>query len=108
MIWGLFSFIAYIFFNPVTNWLFWLVGSLALLTYFIPFLINAFMPVQDLKKRYNAQWALVTGGSSGIGKALCIRLLSQGLNVVIAALDDDLLKKTTAELKKAYPNLEVM
>jgi short-subunit dehydrogenase len=57
---------------------------------------------QNLKKKYDAKWALVTGGSSGLGKALSEKLAQQGLNVVIAALGDDLLKNTTAELKTKY------
>lgn len=84
----------------------WPVGFLALVTYFIPFLLTALLPVQDLKRKYGASWALVTGGSSGIGKALSLRLAQQGVNVVIAALDDDLLKNTTAELKASFPHLQ--
>ena len=63
-------------------------------------------PVPDLKKRYNAKWALVTGGGSGIGKSLCFKLASQGLNVVIVSLDDDFLKQTLKEIKEKYPDLE--
>jgi len=61
-------------------------------------------PVPDLKKKYNATWALVTGGGSGIGKALCFKLASQGLNVVVVSLDDDHLKQTLKELKQTYPD----
>lgn len=43
---------------------------------------------QDLKKKYKAQWALVTGASSGIGKALAWECARQGLNVVMVALPD--------------------
>lgn len=66
----------------------------------------AFRPVPNLKKKYDATWALVTGGGTGIGKSLCFKLASQGLNVVIVSLDDDFLKGTTNELKDAYPHLE--
>jgi len=65
-----------------------------------------FRSVPDLKKRYDATWALVTGGGTGIGKALSFKLASQGLNVVVVSLDDDFLKKTIEELKEAYPGLE--
>mmetsp|Transcript_7107 Transcript_7107/g.11197 ORF Transcript_7107/g.11197 Transcript_7107/m.11197 type:complete len:137 (+) Transcript_7107:187-597(+) len=71
------------------------------LSFFTPFfLMNAVYNVQDLKKKYNAKWALVTGSSSGIGKAIAKRLCSQGLNVVLVALDDQHLKNTAGELKK--------
>ena len=47
--------------------IFW--ASVTLLTYLIPTVLASLRGPQDLKKRYNAQWALVTGASSGIGKA---------------------------------------
>lgn len=110
MVWWLVSGFVWILssvvFNGVTNWIFWLLGSLAVLSYYLPLLVTWLLPPQDLKRKYDASWAVVTGGSSGIGKAICVRLAQQNLNVVIAALDDDLLKQTTAELRAGYPHLE--
>jgi short-subunit dehydrogenase len=80
--------------------IFWIV------IYLIPQLYMIFRPVPDLKKKYNATWALVTGGGSGIGKAIAFKLAKQGLNVVIVSLDDDMLKETMTQLKEAYPDLE--
>ena len=71
--------------------------------YLIPQLYFCVRPVPNLKKRYGATWALVTGGGSGIGKALCFKLASQGLNVVVVSLDDDCLKSTVKELKDTFP-----
>lgn len=62
------------------------------------------MGVQDLKKKYGASWALVTGGSSGIGKELSRKLLSQGLDVVIVARDEPIYNETVAEFKKLFPD----
>lgn len=60
---------------------------------------------QDLKKKYDAKWALVTGASSGIGKAIAEKLATQGINVVIAALDDQLLPEAVDDLRKKFPDV---
>lgn len=80
--------------------LFWFVA------YLLPQLYMAFRPVPDLKKKYDAEWALVTGAGSGIGKALAFKLASQGLNVVIVSLEDEFLKATMKEIKEKYPKQE--
>lgn len=77
-------------------------------TFLLPCLYRMFLYPQDLKKKYGAEWAIVTGGSSGIGKALVGELLKQGLNVLIVAMDDPLLRQTTAEYQGQYPDLEVI
>jgi short-subunit dehydrogenase len=86
-----------------------LLGYLTLLSlglYLVPLFIVYILPEQDLKKKYNAQWAFVSGGSSGLGRALVWKCASQGLNVVICALDDDLLKNTFQEAQRTFPNSE--
>lgn len=80
---------------------FWLVMYLTPQIY-----MSVLRPVPDLKKRYDAKWALVTGSGSGIGKALAFKLASQGLNVVLVSLDDDHLKNTLKQLKDKYPTQE--
>lgn len=58
----------------------------------------------DLKKKYNAQWALVTGAGTGIGKSLAETMALQGLNVVLVSLPDKYLEETTAALRSQFPN----
>jgi len=60
---------------------------------------------QDLKKKYKAQWALVTGASSGIGKALAWECARQGLNVVMVALPDKMFDATFRDIQSAFPSL---
>eukprot|EP00160_Parvularia_atlantis_P002840 Unigene12364_Nuclearia_a/m.37576 Unigene12364_Nuclearia_a/g.37576 ORF Unigene12364_Nuclearia_a/g.37576 Unigene12364_Nuclearia_a/m.37576 type:complete len:328 (-) Unigene12364_Nuclearia_a:74-1057(-) len=81
-------------------------GAVALVTYALPVLAYGWLLApQDLRKRYDAQWAIVTGGSSGIGKAIAQKLASQGINVAIAALDDKLLKEAMSDLPKEFPKV---
>lgn len=75
-------------------------------TYWVPKLLISILPTQNLRKKYGAEWALVTGSSSGIGKSIAQRLALDGLNVVLVALNEPLLDKTFDELKQTFPDRE--
>lgn len=45
------------------------------------------------------QTALVTGGSKGIGRAICLALAKEGANVIIAARNENEIKETVEKLK---------
>ena len=83
-------------------------GLISMLSYIVMIVAQfvATMIPNDLKKRYDAKWAVVTGASSGIGKSLSEKLASQGISVVLVALDDDLLRDTTAQLCAKYPTVQ--
>jgi len=96
-------------FDLIYNCVIYLLASLSgfwIATYVVPELCMVIRPVPDLKKRYSAEWALVTGSGSGIGRSLAFKLASQGLNVVLVSLDDEHLAKTVKELKAQYPKLQ--
>lgn len=89
----------------------WLAIAFLSLSPVLYLILNCLIPLclgmQDLKKKYGASWALVTGGSSGIGKELARKLLAQGLNVVIVARDEPVFDQTLKELKAEFPQQEL-
>ena len=85
-----------------------LIVALAILPFLFHFSVCAFLyREQNLKRKYDASWALITGSSSGIGKALAERLLQQDMNVCLVALGDDVFKSTLKELQEKYPSCQV-
>jgi hypothetical protein len=53
------------------------------------------------KKRFGP-WALVTGASSGIGKECARQIAASGINIVLVARREDLLKEVGVEFRKRY------
>jgi len=47
-------------------------------------------------------WAVVTGASSGIGRAMCVQLARYGSNVVAVARDQERLRRLQDELQASY------
>lgn len=93
------------------GWFLPLLLALLLLSPVLYILLNCILPTlfgpQNLKRKYQASWGLVTGGSSGIGKELVRKLLSQGLNVVVVARGEPIFDQTVKELKAQFPGQEI-
>jgi len=53
------------------------------------------------KKRFGP-WALVTGASSGIGKEFAQQIAASGINIVLVARREDLLKEVGVKFSKRY------
>ena len=53
------------------------------------------------KKRFGP-WALVTGASSGIGKEFARQIAASGINIVLVARREDLLREVGVEFSKRY------
>ncbi|XP_055596852.1 inactive hydroxysteroid dehydrogenase-like protein 1 [Uranotaenia lowii] len=90
------------------------IGFYALLVYLIDVLIS---PCQifwhtltkgniPLPERFG-KWAVVTGGSDGIGKEYAINLAKAGMNVVLISRTESKLVQVAAEIKQNCPTVEV-
>lgn len=59
-------------------------------------------------KEFRDRVAVVTGGASGLGRAMALRFARAGMRVVLADVQADALRRTTAEFEQAgYPVLGV-
>jgi NAD(P)-dependent dehydrogenase (short-subunit alcohol dehydrogenase family) len=54
-----------------------------------------------LDKQQFGPWALITGASSGIGKEFARQIAASGINIVLVARREDLLKEVGVEFSKA-------
>ncbi len=61
---------------------------------------------KDIKKKYGA-WAVVTGATDGIGKALAFEFAKIGVNVVLISRTKSKLDECAAEIVAKYPKIEV-
>lgn len=83
----------------------------SVISYLLYYFFNAWVTAKpkDVKGMYGGvEWALVTGGSSGIGAALSEELCQQGINVVIVAKKDAMLEETTSRLEKDFPERRIV
>src|SRR5262249_15432996 len=60
-----------------------------------------FTPKETIMGLLDGKVAIITGASKGIGRALSLRFAREGARVICAARSADLVKDTTAEVKKA-------
>ncbi|XP_056449189.1 17-beta-hydroxysteroid dehydrogenase type 3 isoform X4 [Gadus chalcogrammus] len=80
-------------------------GSLVVLHYAVKLLCfirmlcpKFFFPLPKSFLRSMGEWAVVTGGSEGIGRAYAFELASHGMNVIILSRSKDKLERTAKEI----------
>ena len=57
--------------------------------------------MSDLLLKYGP-WAVVTGASDGIGRAIAVSLASQGFNLFVVARRGEILEAMAAQLQQAH------
>jgi len=62
----------------------------------------------NISERYGkGTWAVITGGSDGIGKEFAFQLASWGFNIVIIARNQEKLDKVAREIRHKYHDIKV-
>ena len=61
---------------------------------------------KNLKKEYG-DWAIVTGGTDGIGFAMAQQLAKKGLNILLISRTESKLVQCKTDLNGQFPNVEV-
>ncbi|KAJ6313509.1 hypothetical protein OIU77_014908 [Salix suchowensis] len=63
-------------------------------------------PPKNLKKEYGS-WAVITGSTDGIGRALAFELASKGLSLVLVGRNPTKLEATSNEIRARFGDLKV-
>ena len=71
------------------------------------FWLHVLRPSPDLLKIYGPGWAVITGGTFGIGMETAKELARKGFNVFIIARSSEKLDTVEKEIKAESPNIEV-
>ena len=95
-------------------WTVSIIGSIWLLNFVITFLYNVIRLCcrckQDLYKKYGSKdgqsWAVVTGGSDGIGLEMSYQLAGYGFNVCIVSRNLEKIEQKISELRQDHPNTQ--
>lgn len=68
--------------------------------------ITFLRPPKNLKTYYGS-WALITGSTDGIGKAMAFELARKGLNLVLVSRNLSKLNQVSTELLAENPNIQI-
>jgi 17beta-estradiol 17-dehydrogenase / very-long-chain 3-oxoacyl-CoA reductase len=59
-------------------------------------------PRKNLTSRYGGNWALVTGGSDGIGEAYSYELAKAGFNIIIVSRTLEKMERVAKKLRDEF------
>lgn len=74
----------------------------------VSFYKTAIRPRKNFKKRYGlGSWALITGSSEGIGRAIALELAKQGFNIVLSARTENKLLAAKQLIQSKCPEVQI-
>ncbi|CAA6673987.1 unnamed protein product [Spirodela intermedia] len=83
-------------------------GTLSTFRFFISILQLVYIFLLSSKNLIDyGQWAIVTGPTDGIGKAMAFELARRGLNLVLVGRNPDKLSRASSEMKAEVPGVEL-
>jgi 17beta-estradiol 17-dehydrogenase / very-long-chain 3-oxoacyl-CoA reductase len=89
-----------------------LMCALCYVLYFLPIMALYSMYKYFLRPAVNfkkfGEWAVVTGATDGIGKAVSFELAKKGLNIVLISRTESKLKDVAAQIENANPSTKTM
>lgn len=66
-------------------------------------LIKTILPAKNFRERYGPKtWAVVTGGSDGIGLGFCEELAALGFNICMVARNKNKMEEALAKLRELH------
>ena len=83
------------------------VGLIAIVKVLFRLIKPVFHFQHDLLKRYGGGWAVVTGGTDGIGLGYCEELAKLGFNLCIISRSLEKLERVREDLRSLNPQIEV-
>ncbi|CAD5232755.1 unnamed protein product [Bursaphelenchus xylophilus] len=63
---------------------------------------------RDLKELAGANWAVITGATDGIGRAMAFELAGQGFDLILISLRKERLGETASEINENYPGIRII
>ena len=72
------------------------------LYYYFLWHVYRFWHNKDFPIQYGGKWAVITGGSDGIGRSYALKLAERNMNVLLISRCEAKLRKVTEEIEKMH------
>lgn len=81
------------------------IGLITVVWTFVKIIYKFLLPPLNLFKRYKGGWAVVTGGSDGIGLGFCEELARMNFNICVISRNKAKIDNVCQQLKQINPDI---